>query len=63
VEGLNKMLGLQPTHILIVLIIALVFFAPSRLPDLVRAIGKSVREFRGSIKETDDTLPGKLPEK
>ena len=53
------MFGLQPAHVLIILVIALFFFAPSRLPELVRAIGKSIREFRGSIKESGDDASAK----
>lgn len=34
---------------LIVLAILLLFFGPKRLPALSRAIGESVREFRGGI--------------
>lgn len=45
------MFGLQPTHILIIAIVALVFFGPSRLPELARSIGKSMREFQGAMKE------------
>lgn len=45
------MFGLQPTHWLVILIVALLFFAPSRLPELVRAMRKSVTELRDSLKE------------
>jgi sec-independent protein translocase protein TatA len=45
------MFGLQPTHWLIIAIVALVFFVPSRLPELVRALKKTVSEFGGSLKE------------
>ena len=33
----------------IVLIILLLFFGPKRLPALSRAIGESVKEFRGGV--------------
>jgi sec-independent protein translocase protein TatA len=36
---------------LIVLIILLLFFGPKRLPALSRAIGESVKEFKGGITE------------
>lgn len=39
---------------LIVLIIVLLFFGPKRLPALSRAIGESVREFRGGIGGSKD---------
>jgi TatA/E family protein of Tat protein translocase len=57
------MFGLQPAHVLIILVIALLFFAPSRLPEFVRAIGESIRQFRGSIKEVGEDASTKPPEK
>jgi sec-independent protein translocase protein TatA len=40
---------LQPTHLLIVLIVALLVLGPKRLPSAGRALGQSLREFRGSL--------------
>jgi len=40
---------LQPTHLLIVLAVALVVLGPKRLPDAGRALGQSLREFKDSI--------------
>jgi sec-independent protein translocase protein TatA len=40
---------LEPTHLLIILIVALVFLGPKRLPDAGRALGQGLREFRNSI--------------
>jgi sec-independent protein translocase protein TatA len=37
---------------LIVLVILLLFFGPKRLPALSRAIGESVKEFKGGIAES-----------
>ncbi len=36
---------------LIILVILLLFFGPKRLPALSRAIGESVREFKGGIAD------------
>ena len=36
---------------LIVLVILLLFFGPKRLPALSRAIGESLKEFKGGIAE------------
>lgn len=47
--------GLQsPTHLLILLVIILLFFGASRIPDLARSLGKGAREFREGIRETVD---------
>jgi sec-independent protein translocase protein TatA len=40
---------LQPTHLLIVLVVALVVLGPKRLPDAGRALGQGLSEFRKSI--------------
>lgn len=52
-------MGLEnPVHILFVAIIALVVLGPRRLPELARALGKGVREFREAIGAvTPDSSP------
>ena len=40
---------LQPTHLIIVLVIALIFLGPKRLPDAGRALGQGLKEFKNSI--------------
>ncbi len=45
------MFGLQPTHLIIILIVALLIFGPSRLPEIGKALGKTIREFQTGIKE------------
>jgi sec-independent protein translocase protein TatA len=49
----------NPIHILFVAAVALVVLGPKRLPELARAAGKSMREFRealngGVVEEQDD---------
>ena len=43
--------GIQPIHIIIILIVALLLFGPSRLPELGRSLGKGLNEFRRSTRE------------
>jgi len=43
--------GIQPIHILIVAIVALIIFGPSKLPELGRGLGKSLTEFRKGARE------------
>jgi sec-independent protein translocase protein TatA len=40
----------SPLHLLFILAVALVVLGPKRLPELARAIGKGVREFRGAME-------------
>lgn len=45
------MFGLGMQEILLILVVALVVIGPKRLPDIARALGKAMREFR---RATDD---------
>jgi sec-independent protein translocase protein TatA len=47
------MFGLQPIHWLVIIVVAVLLFAPSRLPEAVRSLGKTVREFRVGLKDAD----------
>ncbi len=40
------MIGLQPTHIVLIVLVALVLFAPDRLPLVARGMKKMVSEFK-----------------
>lgn len=37
---------LQPTHLIIILVIVLIIFGPGKLPDIGKAVGKTISEFR-----------------
>ncbi len=43
--------GLQPAHIVVIILIALIFFAPSRLPSVARGMKTMVSEFRKGLNE------------
>jgi sec-independent protein translocase protein TatA len=49
---------LQPTHLLVIFAIALLFFGPKKLPDLGKGIGEGIRALKEGMKETP-TEPGK----
>jgi sec-independent protein translocase protein TatA len=44
---------LQPTHLILVLIVALVFLGPKRIPEAGRALGHGLREFKNSVAGAD----------
>lgn len=46
--------GLSFTHILLLTVIILVFFGPSRLPGLGKSIGEAIRGFKKGIGGDDD---------
>jgi sec-independent protein translocase protein TatA len=39
-----------PGHLLIIAVVALIFFGPSKLPELGRGFGKMLREFKSGAK-------------
>jgi sec-independent protein translocase protein TatA len=41
---------LQPTHLLVILAVALFVFGPKKLPELGQGLGKGIRSFRDSMK-------------
>jgi len=45
---------LQPTHLVLILVIALVVFGPSKLPELGASLGKSIREFKRSTQDISE---------
>ncbi len=45
------MFGLQPQDLLIILVVALLIFGPGKLPEIGKAVGKTIREFQTGIKE------------
>jgi TatA/E family protein of Tat protein translocase len=44
------------TEMLVILVIALVFFGPRKLPELGRSLGKSLNEFKKASNELRSTL-------
>ena len=46
---------LQPTHLIFLLILALLLFGAKRLPEIGRSLGVGMREFKDSV--TGDTKP------
>jgi len=45
-----------PTELIIILVVILILFGPKKLPDLSRAIGKSLGEFKRGRQEVDAEL-------
>ncbi|AOH48678.1 preprotein translocase subunit TatA [Selenomonas sp. oral taxon 920] len=49
------MFGLGVPELVLILIIGLVVFGPGRLPDIGKALGKSIKEFKSANNEPQDT--------
>ena len=59
----NDMIGIQPTDILIIILVAVIIFAPMRLPQMVRGLKGMFAEFRKEVRQTDTSTeaPKKKP--
>jgi sec-independent protein translocase protein TatA len=44
----------QPTHLLLILAVALLVFGPRKLPELGKGLGEGLRGFKEGIKPTAD---------
>ena len=40
---------LQPTHLLFILVVALLVLGPKRLPEVGRSLGKGLRDFKSAL--------------
>ena len=54
--------NIGPMEIAIVLIIALVVFGPSKLPELGKSAGKGFREFKDSVTGKDEPAKAQIEE-
>ena len=52
------MFGAHIWELVVVLLIALVFFGPKRLPEIGGAVGKSIKEFKKGATELEDKATG-----
>ncbi len=59
--GINMAFGMR--ELIIILVIALVIFGAKRLPEIGKALGKAIREFKKSVKEIEGGVEGEKEEK
>jgi sec-independent protein translocase protein TatA len=45
----------QPTHLLLILVIALFVFGPKKLPELGKGLGEAIRGFKDSFHSGEST--------
>lgn len=55
-------MGIGPGELLLILLIALIIFGPGRLPELGKALGKSIREFRRATQDVTSQISKELQE-
>jgi sec-independent protein translocase protein TatA len=42
---------MQPMHLVVILVIALLFFGPSKLAGLGKGLGDGIRQFKDAVKD------------
>jgi sec-independent protein translocase protein TatA len=48
---------LQPTHLIFILVIALLVLGPKRLPEVGRSLGRGLRDFRTALSGEEHDGP------
>ncbi len=51
---------LQPTHLLFILVVALLVLGPKRLPEVGRSLGRGLRDFRDAMSGDDRDRPDEM---
>ena len=55
---------MQPMHLLVILVIALLFFGPSKLGELGKGLGDGIRHFKNAVQEgSEPAVPAASAEK
>ena len=49
--------GLEPVHVLILLIVLVLVFGAKRLPDMAKSVGQSMKIFKNEMKDLRDDTP------
>jgi sec-independent protein translocase protein TatA len=58
IEGL-----LRPSHLLLIVLVALFVFGPKKLPELGKGLAQGIRSFKDGIKLTEQSAPPEIEEK
>ena len=52
--------GLQPWHLIVIAVVALLVFGPSRLPEIGRGMGRTLSQFRQGTKDMTEAFHEEL---
>ena len=52
---------IEPWHLVLILIIALVIFGPGKLGDIGGSLGRGIKEFKSTMTEDDTPTKAKEP--
>jgi len=59
--GILPNIGLP--ELLLILALALIIFGPGKLPEVGKAMGKSIKEFKGAVSSTQKEILDSVDEK
>ncbi len=48
--------GIQPIHLIVIVIVALIIFGPQRFPEIGRGLGRALQEFRKGTREMTESF-------
>ena len=48
----------QPTHLLVILVIYLLFFGTKKLPELGKGLGEGIKGLKDALRETQESASG-----
>ena len=48
---------IQPVHVLVLVVVAIVLFGANRLPGVARSVGESLRVFKNEVKDLTSEAP------
>ncbi len=49
-------MGIGFTELIVILVIILILFGPGKLPEIGKALGKGIREFKDAQKDIKDSI-------
>ncbi len=53
--------AIEPWHLIVVLVVALLVLGPRRLPEVGKSLGDTIREFRKATSETRESVSEAVP--
>lgn len=55
------MFNVGPGELIVVLLLALIIFGPGKLPDVGRALGRTINEFKRATRQVQEDLTSEAP--
>ena len=61
IDTISRSAMISTWHVVVLLLVVLLVFGPSRLPELSRALGRSIKDFKKGISEVKDEIDSANP--